>query len=60
MVFYVYKDARGEYRWRLVARNNQIIAVSGEGYVAKPSCFAGITLVKQSAAAASVVDLTTR
>ena len=27
-----YKDAKGEYRWRLRAANNKIIAESGEGY----------------------------
>jgi uncharacterized protein YegP (UPF0339 family) len=28
----IYKDAKGEWRWRLVASNGQIIATSGEGY----------------------------
>jgi len=30
--FDVYEDAAGEYRWRLVHRNGNIIADSGEGY----------------------------
>jgi uncharacterized protein YegP (UPF0339 family) len=29
----VYQDAKGEYRWQALARNNQVIADSGEGYV---------------------------
>lgn len=31
-VFDVYKDARGEWRWRLWAKNGKIVADSGEGY----------------------------
>lgn len=27
-----YMDSRGEWRWRLIARNGRIIADSGEGY----------------------------
>lgn len=30
--FEVYSDAAGEYRWRLIHRNGNIIADSGEGY----------------------------
>ncbi|SDZ97963.1 Uncharacterized conserved protein YegP, UPF0339 family [Haloplanus vescus] len=30
--FETYRDKGGEYRWRLVARNGQIIATSGEGF----------------------------
>lgn len=28
----VYLDAKGEWRWRLIARNGRLIACSGEGY----------------------------
>lgn len=30
-----YQDTRGEWRWRVVAGNNKIIADSGEGYDSK-------------------------
>jgi uncharacterized protein YegP (UPF0339 family) len=30
--FQVYRDRAGEFRWRLVAPNGNIIADSGEGY----------------------------
>lgn len=30
--FEVYEDAKGEHRWRLVARNGLTVADSGEGY----------------------------
>lgn len=35
MKFEIYKDASGEWRWRLVAKNNRIVADSGEGYKRK-------------------------
>lgn len=28
----LFKDRKGEYRWRLVAKNGRIVADSGEGY----------------------------
>jgi len=31
----IYKDKRGEWRWRMVARNGRIVADSGEGYTTK-------------------------
>ena len=33
--FEVYEDRAGEFRWRLVAGNDQIVATSGEGYATK-------------------------
>lgn len=35
----VYKDRKGEWRWRLTSRNGKIIADSGEGYVTKRNAF---------------------
>src|SRR5262245_33554630 len=32
-----YKDKRGEWRWRLMAKNGKIVADSGEGYKRKAS-----------------------
>ncbi|MCA1694555.1 MAG: YegP family protein [Actinobacteria bacterium] len=55
--FEVYKDKAGEYRWRLQAGNNEIVA-SGEGYKAKASCLHGIDVVKKIAAGAPINDLT--
>lgn len=31
----IYQDAAGEWRWRLVANNNKIIADSAEGYASR-------------------------
>lgn len=58
MKFGVYKDARGEFRWRLVAANGRTIADSGEGYRVKSDCLAAIQLVKEGASRAPVEDTT--
>lgn len=52
--FEVYVDKAGEFRFRLKARNGEIIAVS-EGYTAKASCLNGIESVRKNAAEAEVV-----
>lgn len=56
--FQMYKDGKGEYRWRLRADNNETIADSAEGYKAKDSCEHGIELVKKLAPDAEVDDQT--
>ncbi len=54
--FHVYKDAKGEWRWRLRSTgNNKVIADSGEGYAELASCEQGIELVKAQAPTAEVV-----
>ena len=53
--FEVYTDKAGEFRFRLKAKNGEIIAVS-EGYKAKASCLNGIESVKKNAVDAEVVE----
>ncbi len=48
MAYHVYVDTNRQYRWRLVAGNNRIIANSGEGYYNKADCLSAIALVKGS------------
>jgi len=54
--FEVYVDKAGEFRFRLKARNGEIIAV-GEGYKAKASCLNGIDSIRRNAPDADVVKL---
>ncbi len=54
--FEMYLDKAGEYRFRLKARNGEIIAVS-ESYKAKPSCLNGIESVKKNAADGNIVKI---
>lgn len=51
--FEVYEDKGGEFRFRLKARNGEIIAAS-ESYKAKSSCLNGIESVKKNAPDAAV------
>jgi len=46
--FEVYVDKAGEFRFRLKAKNGQIIA-TGEGYKAKKSCLNGIESIRKNA-----------
>ena len=52
--FEVYVDKAGEFRFRLKARNGEIIA-TGEGYKAKASCLNGIESIRKNAPDAAVV-----
>jgi uncharacterized protein len=54
--FELYKDAKAEYRWRLIASNGQNIATAGEGYKSKESAKEGIESVKKNAAEALIVE----
>ena len=54
--FELYTDKAGEFRFRLKARNGEIIAVS-EGYKAKASCLNGIDSVRRNAPDAAVEKL---
>lgn len=53
-VFEVYQDRGGEWRWRLVVPNGNIIADSGEGYSSKQGAKRGIESVQRSVPNASV------
>jgi uncharacterized protein YegP (UPF0339 family) len=49
MKFYYRKSAKDlQWRWRLRASNNKIIAESGEGYHNKADCIAAIRLVQSA------------
>ena len=53
--FEVYTDKAGEFRFRLKAKNGEIIA-TGEGYKAKASCLNGIDSIRRNAPDAEVVE----
>ena len=54
--FELYTDKAGEFRFRLKARNGEVIAAS-EGYKAKASCLNGIDSVRRNAPDAAVEKL---
>ena len=53
--FEIYLDKKGEYRFRLKAKNGEPIATS-EGYKAKASCKNGIESVRKNVVDAKVVE----
>lgn len=55
--FELYKDAKGEYRWRLLASNGQTIATGGEGYSSASNAKAGIASVQKNAPGAEIVEV---
>ena len=54
--FELYKDKKGEFRWRLLASNGQAIASSGEGYTTMANAKAGIESVKKNASTAAIEE----
>ena len=50
----LYTDKKGEFRFRLKAKNGEIIA-TGEGYKAKASCKNGIKSIQKNAPEAETV-----
>jgi uncharacterized protein YegP (UPF0339 family) len=52
--FYIYRDAAGEYRWRLWS-GSDIIADSGQGYSSPQAAERGVLAVKRVAPAARIV-----
>ena len=56
--FQVYKDKRGEFRWRFISTNGRIIAISSESYKAKNDCVHGIELMKTDGKKAAIEEPT--
>jgi uncharacterized protein len=52
----LYKDKAGEFRWRLIASNGQIIAIGGEGYKTRVGAMNGIGSVKKNVTDAIIVE----
>ncbi|MGC4175302.1 YegP family protein [Demequina sp.] len=55
MKFEIYKDAAGEFRFRIIAANGNILA-SSQGYNQKQSAKDAIASIQKSAADAAIVD----
>lgn len=54
--FEIFKDSKGEFRFRLVAPNGKTIATS-EGYTSKAACLNGIESIKENAPKARVEEV---
>jgi uncharacterized protein YegP (UPF0339 family) len=56
VVFEMYKDKGGEFRFRLKDADGNVLAISGKGYDKKADCQAVIDIIKKDAAKAKVED----
>ena len=54
--FEVFRDRADEWRWRLVHRNGNVVATSGEGYTTRRNAEKGLRSVVRNAPGADVVD----
>jgi amphi-Trp domain-containing protein len=54
--FELFEDQAGEWRWRLVHRNGNIVATSGEGYTRKHNARKGLRSVMRDAPGAEVTE----
>lgn len=52
----IYKDIRGEHRWRVLARNGRIIAESGESYKRRCDLTSTLDTLRKGLKAAKVCD----
>ena len=55
--FEVYEDNRGEFRWRFRARNDEILATSGEGYAARSAADDAVDRMQRLAPDADALDV---
>jgi len=55
--FEVYSDKQGQFRWRLKANNNRIMADSGEGYASRASARQAAERVRAEVATAPIEDI---
>jgi len=53
-VFEVFRDAGGEWRWRLIHENGNVLADSGEGYSSRSRARQGLDSVRSNAADAAL------
>jgi len=55
--FQIYKDGKGEFRWRLLSRNGESVAVGGEGYGARRGAITAIKKLKDWASTDTIEDV---
>lgn len=48
MFYQLYKDNKSLFRWKLLASNNHVIAISNQGYISKDTAIKSIILTQSS------------
>lgn len=56
MVFFIYQDDKGEWRWQIRSANGRTMADSGEGYKSKQNCQNAVDTIKAFARIAQVKE----
>jgi uncharacterized protein YegP (UPF0339 family) len=52
---HVFEDKRGDWRWRIVHRNGQVVADSGEGYSTRSNAIRAARRLKTIAGSARLI-----
>lgn len=55
--FEIYKDNKGNYRWRLLAQNGEPVASSGEGFAEKRTAMNAVKKLKDWSNTTNILDL---
>lgn len=54
MIFYIWKDKDGEWRFRIISHGNHKTLASSEGYTNLVDCEAAVKIIKENAAGAYI------
>ncbi len=58
--FEIYTDTKGHFRWKLLSKNGESVAVGGEGYTEKRGATNAVKKLKDWANTTVVVDTTVK
>ena len=51
----IFQDARGEFRFRLLAANGEVVCTPNDGYLSKDACKVGMKSIANTAVHADIV-----
>jgi uncharacterized protein YegP (UPF0339 family) len=54
--FVVFPDEAGAFRWRFVAPNGRVVAVSGEAYLSEDDCKAAVIVLCREAKSGTAIE----
>jgi uncharacterized protein YegP (UPF0339 family) len=52
----VFRDDEGSFRWRFLAPNGRVVAVSGEAYLSEDDCKAAIVVLCREAKSGTAIE----
>ena len=56
MKFKIYRDTAGEFRWKLLATDDQIVVDSHRGYARREDVYRAVAALQTSVVTARIVD----